>query len=172
MATLVQKDRESTWGVAFKISSSEVRDTLTYLNTREQGYSMHNVTFYPCKRRAPITVVAYIGTEESPSYLGPASVDKIARQVVNTRGCSGPNSEYVLNLASSMREIAPDVNDEHLFTLEARIKALLVSSSSLPLAEQGLLRVDGIVVGSINNSSRKEAETVSHNRESSSLSVL
>ena len=170
VATLVQKDKESTWGVAFKVSASEVCDTVAYLNAREQGYSMHKVTFYPCKRRdmQPMTVVAYIGTDKSPSYLGPASVDTMAREIVSTRGCSGSNSEYVLNLASSMREIAPEVNDEHLFSLEARIKELLVSSS---LAEQRLLRVDVIVVGRINSSSSSsaEVETGSHNRESDSV---
>ena len=78
---------------------------------------------------SPMTVLAYIGTKSSPLYLGPASEDHIARQVISTEGCSGPNAEYVLNLASSMREIAPEVNDEHLFSLEAKIKELLFSSS-------------------------------------------
>ena len=174
VATLVQKDKESTWGVAFKVNTSEVCDTIAYLNAREQGYSMLKVTFHPCEKRdmQPITVVAYIATDKNPSYLGPASVDKMAREIVSTRGCSGSNSEYVLNIASSMREIASEVNDEHLFSLEARIKELMVSSS---LAEQRILRVDGIVVGRINSSSSSspQVETGSHNRESDSvLSVV
>ena len=173
MATLVQKEKETTWGVAFKVNSSEVCATIAYLNAREQGYSMHKVTFYPCERRdvPPITAVAYIGTEKSPSYLGPASVDKIARQIVSTKGCSGPNSDYVLSLASSMREIAPEVNDEHLFSLEARVKELLVSMSSLAQGEQRLLRVDSIV-GRVDSSSSAEAETASHNKQSHSVTVL
>ena len=75
-----------------------------------------------------MTVLVYISTETSPRYLGPASEDSIARQVISTKGCSGLNSEYVLNLASSMREIAPQVHDEHLFSLEAKIKELLLLS--------------------------------------------
>ena len=76
-----------------------------------------------------MTVLVYIGTAASPSYLGPASEDSIARQVICSRGCNGPNTDYVLNLASSMREIAPEVNDEHLFLLEKKIKKLLLLPS-------------------------------------------
>lgn len=129
MVTLVENEDESTWGVAFKVHASQVCSTIAYLSVREQGYTTHKVTFYPCDSlMKPMTVLAYIGTETSPSYLGPASEEHIARQVINTRGCSGSNTEYVLNLASSMREIAPKVHDEHLFTLEAKIKELLLSS--------------------------------------------
>lgn len=121
---------ERTWGVAFKLHASQVCSTFAYLNVREQGYTTHEVTFYPCDSAVmqPMTVLVYIGTEDSPSYLGPASEEHIAQHVISTRGCSGSNTEYVLNLASSMREIAPEVHDEHLFTLEAKIKELLSST--------------------------------------------
>ena len=123
----MEKKNESTWGVALKVNASQVCSTIAYLNTRERGYAMHRVTFYPCKSREmpPITVLVYIGSEASPSYLGPASEENIARQVVRSRGCSGPNTDYVLNLATSMREIAPEEHDDHLFLLEAKIKELL-----------------------------------------------
>lgn len=131
VATLVENKDEKTWGVAFKVHPSQVCSTIAYLSVREQGYTTHQVTFYPCDSAVmqPTTVLAYIGTETSPSYLGPAPEEHIARQVISTRGCSGSNTEYVLNLASSMREIAPEVHDEHLFTLEAKIKELLLSST-------------------------------------------
>ena len=174
VATLVQKDQESTWGVAFKVNASQVCATIAYLNARERGYSMHKVTFYPCKSRdmPPMTVAAYVGTEMSPTYLGPASVDNIARQIISTKGSSGSNTDYVLNLASSMREIAPQVDDEHLFSLEARIKELLLLSSSalphVPQAEQRL-RVDGIIS---TESGDAEDGLVNHNRESGSVPVF
>lgn len=57
-------------------------------------------------------------------YLGPASIEDIARQVVQSRGPSGCNTEYVINLATAMQEIAPSVNDEHLFALDRKIREM------------------------------------------------
>lgn len=59
---------------------------------------------------------------------GPASSEEIAKQVINCHGPSGSNKEYVYNLAEAMREIAPHVEDEHLFTLEVALRRLEKSS--------------------------------------------
>lgn len=169
MATLIEKEKESTWGVAFKVNPSHIRSTISYLNTREKGYSMKEVTFSPCQSRRrdmpSMTIVAYIGTETSPKYLGPESLDKIARQIVSTRGCSGSNSEYVLNIASSMREIAPEVEDEHLFSLEARIKDLLFPPSPAAVEQRLVLRVGRNIVNDVKDDSLR------HNRKLT-ISVL
>lgn len=55
---------------------------------------------------------------------GPASIEAIAKQVVSCEGPSGPNKEYVYNLAETMRQIAPKVQDDHLFGLEACVREL------------------------------------------------
>lgn len=139
VATLVQHKDESTWGVAYKVHASDVCRTFAYLNVREKGYSKHKVIFYPYESAGlqPMTVLVYISTEDSPQYLGPAPEDSIARQVISSKGCSGTNSEYVLNLASSMRQIAPQVHDEHLFTLETKIKELLLLSAHQKAIQTG-----------------------------------
>lgn len=46
-------------------------------------------------------------------------------------GPSGPNSEYLLNLASALRTIAPNAYDIHLFDLEERILNLIKKSGYL-----------------------------------------
>ena len=43
---------------------------------------------------------------------------------MSCHGPSGPNKEYVYNLAAAMRELAPDVEDDHLFSLEAAVRRL------------------------------------------------
>ena len=124
-----------TWGIAYQVYPSEVPEVMAYLNHREKcGYTTHTVCFQPRDDQLPsLSVLVYIGTEANPSYLGPASVDCIARQVAKCKGPSGCNVEYVLNLARAMREIAPGVEDEHLFQLEAELKGLLVSMGSYGL---------------------------------------
>ena len=100
---------------------------MAYLDHREKGgYTTHEVTFHPqTKGVSSFTVLVYIGTELNPNYLGPAPLDAIAKQVVNSRGPSGCNTEYMLNLATSMREIAPLVSDEHLYSLESKVREMI-----------------------------------------------
>jgi len=44
-------------------------------------------------------------------------------------GPSGANKDYLLNLAHSLRTVAPTGNDQHLFELEARVKALMLQDA-------------------------------------------
>ena len=82
--------------------------------------------FYPQDRsRNEFIVLVYIATESNPLYLGPAPLDEIAQQIVVSKGESGSNTEYLFELAKSMRLIAPSVIDEHLFELEKKVKELL-----------------------------------------------
>jgi hypothetical protein len=44
-------------------------------------------------------------------------------------GPSGANKDYLLNLAHALRTVAPTGNDQHLFELEARVKALMLQDA-------------------------------------------
>ena len=111
------------------MEQTAVPGVIAQLNQRETiAYITRKMTFYPKDSNvAPFVVLVYIGTETSSGFLGPASLQDMAEQIVQSRGKSGTNSEYVLKLASIMREIAPHVRDEHLFTLELKVLDLLKS---------------------------------------------
>ena len=47
-------------------------------------------------------------------------------QVVYSEGNTGHNVEYVLRLAEWIRDTMPDVEDDHLFSLEAHIRQKVV----------------------------------------------
>ena len=112
---------------------------MAYLDHRERGgYTTHKVLFHPKhlqqkqqqyrqhdSKASTFTVLAYIATEVNPNYLGPAPIDDLAKQVVGSRGPSGCNTEYILNLAQAMRQIAPGVKDDHLFNLEGKVREQL-----------------------------------------------
>ncbi|XP_012270758.1 putative glutathione-specific gamma-glutamylcyclotransferase 2 [Orussus abietinus] len=72
----------------------------------------------------PFHLTIYIGGEDNPHFAGEEDVETIARHVIEARGISGSNIEYVCKLAAAMRTIAPGVNDEHLFALEAAVRKL------------------------------------------------
>ena len=122
-----------TWGIAFKVEPSAVPEVIAQLNQREtSAYITREVTFFPKDTKLttqPFSVLVYVGTESSFGYLGPAPIDDIAEQILHCSGKSGTNAEYVLKLASTMREIAPNVHDEHLFSLEKKILILLRDES-------------------------------------------
>ena len=122
--------QECTHGLAFKVQDTDVPEVMAYLNKREMvtgGYTTKHVLFYPSDDlyMPPFEVLLYIATENNPEYLGPAPASSIARQIVNSAGPSGCNVEYLMELARSMKEIAPIHYDEHLFTLEAEVVKLL-----------------------------------------------
>ena len=100
---------------------------MAYLNHREGvGYGTKELIFHPQEGEEPFQTLVYIGTVVNPHYLGPAPIEDIAKQVVTSRGNSGCNTEYVLKLAQAMREIAPLIQDTHLFMLEKKIKEMVM----------------------------------------------
>jgi len=137
VATLVEEADAITHGIALELKGEEALD---YLNNREMklgGYLQKIVTFHPsapataaaaeadnnesAAKIAPFPVLVFVATPQSKHWLGPERLDIIAKQVVNSRGPSGHNVEYVLKLCQWLRKTFPDVHDDHLSTLEINI---------------------------------------------------
>ncbi|XP_062267425.1 glutathione-specific gamma-glutamylcyclotransferase 1 [Platichthys flesus] len=143
VVTLIEDDDESTWGVAFEVTGSQVEESLKYLNVRETvcgGYVTKMVDFFPQgENQPPVQALVYIATTENALYLGPASPEEIGALIAVSRGKTGHNLEYLLRLAQFMRSCCPDVEDHHLFSIEAAalavVSCLIATSSSYPLSE-------------------------------------
>lgn len=118
-----------TWGAAFEVVGAQMEECLKYLNVREAvcgGYVTKVVDFFPRgQEEAPVPALVYIATADNPIYLGPATPEQIAAQIIVCKGKSGHNIEYLLRLAEFMRTSCPDVEDTHLFSIEAAALALL-----------------------------------------------
>lgn len=67
--------------------------------------------------------IVYIAGPENENFLGPASVEEIATQVAQSTGPSGPNREYVFELAKSLRKMGAE--DDHVFAVDAALRDLL-----------------------------------------------
>ncbi|XP_045779168.1 putative glutathione-specific gamma-glutamylcyclotransferase 2 [Maniola jurtina] len=116
----------SVWGVAYKINEEDIEQVTTHLDYREKnGYSKKTVTFHPKDPSwQPFELTLYVAMKDNESYAGAASIGDLAKQVLSCSGPSGSNKEYVYNLAEAMRQLAPGVEDEHLFSLEAAVRKL------------------------------------------------
>ncbi|XP_019374574.1 PREDICTED: glutathione-specific gamma-glutamylcyclotransferase 1 [Gavialis gangeticus] len=130
VATLLEDYEACTWGVAYQVCGEQIAASLQYLNMREAvlgGYDTKLVKFHPLEKDAdePILALVYIATPQNPSYLGPASEEDIAAQIIVSSGRAGHNIEYLLQLADFMRYFCPQVEDEHLFSIEEALISIL-----------------------------------------------
>mmetsp|Transcript_20797 Transcript_20797/g.26303 ORF Transcript_20797/g.26303 Transcript_20797/m.26303 type:complete len:136 (-) Transcript_20797:29-436(-) len=102
-----------------------VPETLAYLDHREKGgYSRHTVTVWNIDAEGEEIVVVpeallYIATEENEEYLGPDDLKIIAEQIHQSHGPSGPNVEYLLNLATALEGLS--VVDQHVIDLASLV---------------------------------------------------
>ncbi|CAN7993691.1 unnamed protein product [Ixodes pacificus] len=112
---------DCVWGVAYEIPERHIQEVMYYLDFREKdGYDKVQVIFHPESDSTlePFPLTIYVAHQDNPFYLGPASIQDIARQIRTAQGPSGPNREYLLKLAEAMRSLAPHVKDHHLIELE------------------------------------------------------
>ncbi|MEO7496694.1 MAG: gamma-glutamylcyclotransferase, partial [Massilia sp.] len=66
--------------------------------------------------------LVYVAPYDNAAFLGEASECDIARQIASASGPSGPNREYLQQLAHALRELGSD--DAHVFEIERHLAAL------------------------------------------------
>lgn len=93
------------------------------MDYREKGgYKRVPISFYPKDENVQsFQITIYLANDDNPQYAGHADINIIAQQIVDSVGPSGTNIEYICNLAKTMRDIAPEVYDQHLFDLERKV---------------------------------------------------
>lgn len=127
VATLVPSKNEKVWGKMFIVREQEAKEkALNGLTNREVslgGYDVISTTFYS-REGKPSTVIVFMATQTNKHYLGPASIDKMAIQIVNAVGPCGTNIEYVTKMTDYIRNNIPEDDDEHLFQLDRRIREI------------------------------------------------
>lgn len=118
VVTIVPNNDMDVLGMAFRIAGEKVADVLDYLDVREQGgYVIAKVPVYfhqmgkhcrpsfNAQTEQHVHALVYVAVEGNNEWLGAASIDSIAQQIISCRGPSGQNSEYLIRLAEALLEI-------------------------------------------------------------------
>lgn len=72
----------------------------------------------------PIKCLVYIGLPDNPQFLGPQDPQALAEKIVQSRGPSGENRDYLYQLEEALRGLSEESADEHVFDLARRCREI------------------------------------------------
>ncbi|XP_059433913.1 gamma-glutamylcyclotransferase 2-3 [Corylus avellana] len=129
--TLEPAEGEVCWGVAYRVTKKEDEEVaLTYLEVREKQYDKKAYLDFFTEPTATTPtvfgVMVYIASPDKKlnrNYLGPASLEDIAKQIIHAEGPSGPNRDYLFQLEKALAQIG--CKDEHVMDLANEVRSIL-----------------------------------------------
>ena len=121
VVTLERAADEWCGGVVYRLDKSKQETILAGLDVREQGgYELVTETCKLSDDRS-IDALVYVATPDNSNYLGPATTTQLVEQIRRSRGPSGANIEYVLELADALEGLG--LTDRHVSELAAALRA-------------------------------------------------
>lgn len=75
--------------------------------------------------------MVYIGMPDNPQFLGALDPQEVALTINESRGPSGENREYLLNLEQALVNLSPQSHDEHISDLAKRVRAMPLPDRSI-----------------------------------------
>jgi cation transport protein ChaC len=126
-------DDEKVWGTVYCIKYEDAIQCLQCLDIREKGgYHREEVPVYVNGDIFACMAVLYVGsvsTSINTEFVGPEDIDETANIIASSAGQSGPNVDYLYNLAESLRSM--DLHDAYLFELEHRVREITLKTQSI-----------------------------------------
>lgn len=121
-----ETESERVWGAAYHIPSSKVQEVQEYLDIREiNGYSIQYTPFHPADpSMGDIRCMVYIGMPDNPQFLGPLKPADVAKKINESRGPSGENREYLLQLEKALSTLSSESGDAHVSDLARRVRTM------------------------------------------------
>ena len=115
VVTLIESPGGVCHGMAYEISARQ----LAHLDYREKNGYLRFMTSMKFEDRTTVDGLVYMATADNGAYLGPAPEQEIARQIMHSRGPSGSNRDYLLQLSDALREMS--ALDSHVFAVERHL---------------------------------------------------
>ncbi|MBR9871878.1 MAG: gamma-glutamylcyclotransferase [Gammaproteobacteria bacterium] len=121
VVTLIEQPGAVCKGMAFRVAPK----VFEHLDVREKNGYLRFSTTMTFEDGGQAEGLVYIATEDNEAFLGEAPPEDIARQIAQALGPSGPNTDYLLRLAESLRALGDDCH--HTFAIESCLKEQLSS---------------------------------------------
>lgn len=119
VVTLVPDVQSVCWGMAFQVASGHWQDIITELDHRERnGYTRCTVAL-EFEDGSSTDAITYVALADNPSFIGPAPLRAMVRQIAEAHGPSGSNREYLARLAEHLAQL--DIHDEEVHGLHAAL---------------------------------------------------
>ena len=118
VVTLIEDANAVCGGLAYLVEGAVFRQ----LDVREQNGYLRVSAEMTFDDGSCSTGLTYIATPENAAWLGAANEYEIALQISQSTGPSGPNDEYLLDLAHALRELGQQ--DQHVFDIESHLLAI------------------------------------------------
>ncbi|MCG8669330.1 MAG: gamma-glutamylcyclotransferase [Pseudomonadales bacterium] len=123
VVTLIESPEQRCDGLAILITP----DVFEHLDIREKNGYLRTSVEIMFEDKASREGLVYIADPDNTAFLGHATDEDIALQIVSSSGPSGSNTEYVLSLAEALRGLG--AHDEHVYSIE---RSILRYSKSIP----------------------------------------
>jgi cation transport protein ChaC len=131
VATLTREAGARCRGVAYRIRAAARAEVIAYLDHREKNGYLKRTLAVELDDGRRGEAITYVADPQGEHFLGPAPLAEMARQILASKGPSGPNTEYVLRLAEALRVLAAPAEEE-VFALEALLRSSGRGGSSGP----------------------------------------
>ena len=128
VVTLIPKSDATTDGIVYRIDLEIAKRVLAELDIREQGGYVQRQVIAVLPDGSAVNAMTYFAHHTNPHYLGPAADDVVLEQIQVSVGPSGTNADYLLDLASTLRQYG--LVDEHVFALEAGLRKRLGNANN------------------------------------------
>ena len=123
VVTLAADPSQACTGIAYRLPAASANSIFQALDHREKnGYQRLELSAITRDRRE-LATITYIAAPGNFAYLGPAPLAQIGAQIARSHGPSGPNTQYLFELADALRSL--QVEDDHVFALEQQVRQLL-----------------------------------------------
>lgn len=120
--TLINDAMLECTGMAYRLHADIVAATFEQLDYREKnGYERHPVELN-FEDGSSTPGLVYIAQAGNFAFTGDAPLEELAEVIAKSIGPSGNNWNYLYELAAALREL--DINDDHVFELEAVVRKL------------------------------------------------
>ena len=122
VVTLTDRPGTTCWGMVYRIPADSIEEAIRDLDHREKGGYIRERVEIVMRDGELVSGITYYADTTNPHFLGEADTHQIALQILNSKGPSGTNKQYILTLDETLR--SHGIRDDHVSELAELVQTL------------------------------------------------